>query len=58
MESPLIKIAHLSESVNKHGHQRQIFFLIGQFQTNQKQESPVTAMFVNGIGFLCSGVAA
>jgi hypothetical protein len=31
MESPLIKIAHLSQSVNKHGHYRQFFFLIGQF---------------------------
>jgi hypothetical protein len=65
MEGPLYRLLILSRSINKHGHQRQFLFLIGRFLkifssetawpnepklSNQKQELPVVAMFVNGLG--------
>jgi hypothetical protein len=58
MESPLLRLLILSRSINKHGHHRPFLFLIGWFlkisetalpnepKFNQKQESPVVAMFL------------
>jgi hypothetical protein len=49
MEGPLSRLHILSRSVNKHGRHMQLLFLIVP-STNQNQELPVVALFVNKSG--------